>query len=655
MAAFNASQTVGNTIQNILEQTYKNLEIIIVNDGSSDATDAVVKSYQKTHKNIKLLSLKENVGPFKARVIGADNATGDYIHFIDADDHLSIDFYRTTLSKAVESNSDIVIGSIVLDFKNQGYVKDFPLINDLPFDSLSGSNIFRAFMSQGGLNFTYHMNSTKLYSVSLWKKARPFYDNIAKHLIMADDVAMNVPLWFFANRLDRTPTATLFYVKDDNDSATSNYKISYKKMLKNLNDLLIVFDFFETFLDSQGATHSYSQALNNWKSSFVRVYQNNITSAALTDQEKELLLQQLYKIAPFIEDQYWLDTPFFHINTVWRDGLDDLKKKIVQADTETIIFSPNSLAADIPLPNGANKLLPRLTGIELYDLAIFANKKVLLASSEVRKIKKALSLPNLELAEDLDYGAGAINISLPSPVEIFVDRGLNLPFNYVYNPQVPSAMLTVTSMIASNYFDNPYISFINDSAYSGRATSFGYYSVGLQRFIDSEILQNTQTSIHDLLALGTETPKSRDPYEAYIAEAIRYSTERFKDTVGPLLRDTSTKELSNHATAALNLATYTHNWFDRQLLRPLLYKYPRIFANSETSQYAALSPVDHLHHALAGKGKLTKLAVYTLADHGLIIAAMKKRVQKATSRHPLMNKILKNIYSNIKKFKKIIG
>ena len=651
MAAFNASRTVGNTIQNILEQTYSNLEIIIVNDGSTDATDIVVKSYQKTHKNIKLVSLKENVGPFKARVIGADNATGDYIHFIDADDYISIDFYRTTLSKAMETNSDIVIGSIVLDFKHQGYVRDYPLINDLPFDSLSGSDIFKAFMNQGGLNFIYHMNSTKLYSIGVWKRARPFYDKITKHLIMADDVAMNVPLWFFANRLDRAPTATLFYVKDDNDSATSNYKISYKKMFKNLDDLFTVFDYFESFLNSQKVDKTYQVSLDNWKRSFVRVYQHNISSATLTDQEKRLLLQHLYEIAPFIESQQWLDTPFFHINTPWRDELNNLKKKIIQADTKTVIFSPESLATAIPLPNGGEKLIPRATGIELYNLAIFADKKVLLTSGEIHAIRKILFLPSLELARDIDYDIGSIEVSLPQPIEIFVDRGLNLPFHYDYKPQVPSVMLTITSIVASGYFDNPYNSFINDTAYSGRVTTLGYYSLGLPALINSDVFQDTHLPTHDLLTLCTSAPQGGDPYETYVAEAMRLGIDRFKTSATSFLRDVQFKDLRSHASAVLGLAVHTQNWFDRQLLSPLLYKYPRIIDTHEVNQQ---SSVDHLHGAMAGKGKITKLAVYTLADRGSLIAAVKKRVQNATSAHPIVNKILKITYSGIKKNKKSV-
>src|SRR5690606_21820396 len=104
---------------------------------------------------------------------------------IDADDYLSDDFYRSTLKKSLECNADIVIGSIVLDFKNTGEIKDFPLINDLPFNQLKGSDIFKSFMIQSGFNFTYHMNSTKLYSMKLWRKARPHYDKITDHLIMA--------------------------------------------------------------------------------------------------------------------------------------------------------------------------------------------------------------------------------------------------------------------------------------------------------------------------------------------------------------------------------------------------------------------------------------------------------------------------------------
>lgn len=655
MAAYNASQTVGVTIQNLLDQSYKNIEIIIVDDGSTDETASVVKSYQKKYNNVKLVSLKENSGPFKARVAGVDHASGEYIHFIDADDYLSIDFYRTTLTKALETHADIVIGSIVLDFKNQGYIRDYPLINDLPFTSLSGSNIFKAFMDQGGLNFIYHMNSTKLYSKKIWDKARPYYDWVEKHLIMADDVAMNVPLWYFAQKIERTPTATLFYVKDDNDSATSNYQISSKKMLKNIADLNTVFTFFEKFLAEHKSLALYEDQLSHWKRAFTRVYYRNISEAGFEANEKEILLEELFSsVAPYSEKEHWLDTPFFHIHSLWRGGLEDIKKTLLQPEVTSVIFSTDSLFNEEVRFNGKPTYSVRKTGLELAQLAHFLKKPIYISPSPstiLTALKNSpFSLFNIQEAKTKDYGVGAVSISLPKPLDIFLDRGLDQPFHYTYENTKKDTMASVITGVANLCFDNPYVSTFDVSAFNGKPSLIGIYSLGLYQAISSYETASNQSMHNDLLKIIFEKTPLTDPYEIILAEGIHLGIDQFishmqiingKDLT-PLI---STKKSSQ---ATIGLAFHTRVWVDRQLLKPLLYKYPKIIDTYEASAPGVFSTEDHLHNALNSTPKPVKLVIYTLVKPRLIASAVKKRVAKKTSKYPVVHKQLRNVKNWIK-------
>ena len=105
--AYNAEKFIDRSLSSVLNQTYNNIEIIVVNDGSSDSTQAIVKDFQKNNGNIVLIN-KDNGGVSSARNLGIENAKGEYVVFLDADDVLLPDSLETMLRIIHESNADIV-------------------------------------------------------------------------------------------------------------------------------------------------------------------------------------------------------------------------------------------------------------------------------------------------------------------------------------------------------------------------------------------------------------------------------------------------------------------------------------------------------------------------------------------------------------------
>ena len=87
--AYNAEQYIAQCIDNLLCQTYKNLEIIVVDDGSTDNTSRVLQQYPK----VKYI-YQPNSGVSVARNAGIEAASGEFIHFMDADDLLNLEFYE---------------------------------------------------------------------------------------------------------------------------------------------------------------------------------------------------------------------------------------------------------------------------------------------------------------------------------------------------------------------------------------------------------------------------------------------------------------------------------------------------------------------------------------------------------------------------------
>ena len=104
---YNVEQYVDRCIQSILNQTYQNLEIILVDDGATDCSGAIADSYAAKDKRIKVFH-KENGGLSDARNYGLEHVTGDYILFIDSDDFIVNIMCERLITVASSNNADIV-------------------------------------------------------------------------------------------------------------------------------------------------------------------------------------------------------------------------------------------------------------------------------------------------------------------------------------------------------------------------------------------------------------------------------------------------------------------------------------------------------------------------------------------------------------------
>ena len=113
---YNAERYIAKCIDSLLNQTYKNIEIILVNDGSNDSSEEIIETYIKKNANIIYISQK-NSGPSVSRNTGILKATGDYIMFIDSDDYAAPDLCEKLVSK----DSDLVMCKL-FTFSEKGLI-----------------------------------------------------------------------------------------------------------------------------------------------------------------------------------------------------------------------------------------------------------------------------------------------------------------------------------------------------------------------------------------------------------------------------------------------------------------------------------------------------------------------------------------------------
>ena len=125
---YNAEEYLEECLESVVGQTLRDIEIICINDGSTDNSAKICEKYAKKDKRIIFVST-ENKGPGAARNTGLGFAKGEFIGFVDSDDWIDLDFYEKLYTAAVETDADIATGGIVrkddrrhkvrLDFKER--------------------------------------------------------------------------------------------------------------------------------------------------------------------------------------------------------------------------------------------------------------------------------------------------------------------------------------------------------------------------------------------------------------------------------------------------------------------------------------------------------------------------------------------------------
>lgn len=117
---YDVEQYICRCVDSIIAQTYKHLEIILVEDGSTDNCPQICDEYAEKDSRIRVIH-KKNGGLSDARNAGMDVAIGEYISFIDSDDYVSNDFIETLYNAAISENSDIVECSVVKFYEDEHF------------------------------------------------------------------------------------------------------------------------------------------------------------------------------------------------------------------------------------------------------------------------------------------------------------------------------------------------------------------------------------------------------------------------------------------------------------------------------------------------------------------------------------------------------
>ncbi|WP_338778803.1 glycosyltransferase [Metabacillus sp. FJAT-52054] len=246
---YNVEKYLAKCLDSIIDQTYSNLEIIVVNDGSKDKSKLICNDYALKDKRINVIH-KENGGLSSARNTGLEIATGKYIGFVDSDDWIDSDMYETLLSSATKFNSDIVECNVRYVYKNKieenvsgetivcdnkaalsYFLSDYKYFKPMVCNKIFHRNIFKSLRFKEGY---IHEDGFFTYK-ALYKAEKVVYTAVAKYNYLQNRDGSIMDAKFSMSRLvilEAFKERTLFFEENGDN------KLANKSMDEYLRTLL---------------------------------------------------------------------------------------------------------------------------------------------------------------------------------------------------------------------------------------------------------------------------------------------------------------------------------------------------------------------------------------------------------------------------------
>lgn len=206
---YNTEDYIEQCLDSLIHQSYKNLEIILVNDGSTDDTDAKIQPYLSDDR-IRYI-IQENKGLSGARNTGLDIMKGEYVCFVDSDDFLHKDYVKTLYENLIKTDADISICDFLL------YYDDAPVdIETLPVEETLDVKSRDEGMDCINTNYRYILAWNKLYKAHI-------FDNIRYPLgKLHEDEFVAHHIFYKANKSVFTSRKLYSYRQGRKDSIMSN-------------------------------------------------------------------------------------------------------------------------------------------------------------------------------------------------------------------------------------------------------------------------------------------------------------------------------------------------------------------------------------------------------------------------------------------------
>lgn len=270
----NAEKYIVKCLDSILNQTYKNIEVIVVNSGSTDKSEEIIKQYD----SIKYMDAGNN-GVSVARNIGIENVTGDYFCFVDADDYID-EKLIDNLSIHMKENYELIKYKLK---KVNSKFEEIEKVEGPTFEKKTGEEAFEILKYKDVL---LESPCLYLFKTEYYKKNKFEFTKGTYH----EDLGLIPLVLVKANSVISTDVYGYYYVQSENSITRNN---PYEKIVKRANDMFIHFDNMMKFIEENNISEKSKKSIKDFYANAVILKTEELKSKEQKEYIKEIKNRKL--------------------------------------------------------------------------------------------------------------------------------------------------------------------------------------------------------------------------------------------------------------------------------------------------------------------------------------------------------------------------